>query len=344
MGLGKDCNLELNAFFEKGKLNLISDVKGVSVGHITHKSKDHNVNTGVTVVMPCDGNIFREKLLCGCSVINGYGKSVGLIQIEEMGTLESPIFLTNTLSVGTVLTGAVKYMLQNNPEIGVSTGSVNCVVTECNDGPMNDIRGLFVKEDDVFLAIQDAKADFLEGAVGAGTGMCMMNLKGGIGSASRLCVVDEKTYTIGALALTNYGSLPHFIFGTRALGKQLSKGKNEDKGSCILIIATDAPISSRQLKRLSNRAAHALAKTGSYSGNGSGDIALAFSTANKIPHFPQKAEISFSFLHDDYLSDLFAASVEAMEEALLSSLWHGESMEGIRGKKLQSLQDAMKTL
>lgn len=339
MGLDKNSKIDLKPRYERGPRNLISDVEGVTVGHVTKISDDHKINTGVTALMPHQGNIFREKLFAASSVINGFGKSVGLVQIDELGTLETPIFLTNTLSVGTVLTGAVKYMLDNNPEIGMTTGTVNCVVTECNDSVMNDIRGLHVTEEDVFQAIANASADFEEGPVGGGTGMKMMGLKGGIGSSSRLVPIKDKTYTVGSLVMTNYGSDHSLMLGGDYIGRRIASKKTEDKGSCILIVATDAPLSDRQLRRVANRAAHALARTGSYSGNGSGDVALAFSTANKIEHFPSAPTASYELLHDDYISDIFEASVEAMEEALISSLVHGKTMEGFKGKTLHSLNE-----
>lgn len=339
MGIENRSEIGLVPNFKRGRRNLITDVKGVTVGHSTIISEDHTVNTGVTVIRPSQGNIFRNKMLAGASVINGFGKTAGLVQIQELGTLESPIYLTNTLSVGTVLTAAVKQSLAENPEIGVTTGTVNCLVCECNDGPMNDIRGLHVTEDHVKEAYDSAAEDFEEGPVGAGTGMKMMGLKGGIGSASRLFTIADKEYTIGALVLTNYGTTRTLTMAGDPIGRRIASDGVQDKGSCILIIATDAPLSSRQLTRTANRAAHALARTGSFSGNGSGDIAVAFSTANRVEQFPASPVSNYAFLHDDYISEVFEAGVEAMEEALLSSLCHGRTMEGIRGRVLKSIND-----
>lgn len=340
MGLDKNCGLDLWSKYQSGERNLITDVPGVTVGHCTIQSEDHNINTGVTAILPHQGNMFREKLFCASSIINGFGKSAGLVQVGELGTLESPIFLTNTLSVGTVLTAGVKYMLDQNPEIGVSTGTVNVVVGECNDGGMNDIRGMHVKEEHVFEAIKNADVTFEEGAVGGGTGMNMMGLKGGIGSASRVLKIGEKEFTVGALCMTNYGTDKDLTIGGDHIGRRIVEAKKaEDKGSCMLIIATDVPLIDRQLKRLANRAAHALARTGSYSGNGSGDVAIAFSTANKIEHFNTQPFMQLEMLFDDDISGLFNATVEALEEALISSIYHANTMEGIRGKKLHSLRD-----
>jgi len=173
-----------------GKNNSITDVKGVKVGHKT--LNNGNIKTGVTAVVPHEGNIFKEKLIAACHVINGFGKSTGLVQIEELGTLETPIILTNTLSVGTAHEALVRYMLENNDDIGDTTGTVNPVICECNDGEINDIRGLHVKKEDVFDAIKSADVEFEEGNVGAGTGMICYDLKGGIGSSSRVIELDDK--------------------------------------------------------------------------------------------------------------------------------------------------------
>ncbi len=339
MGLDKNCGIKLGGHFEPGARNLISDVDGVTVGHFTRSSEDGSVNTGVTVIMPHQGNIFREKLFAGSAVINGFGKTAGLVQIDELGTLESPVFMTNTLSVGTVLSGAVRYMLSLCPEIGDTTGTVNCLVTECNDGYLNDIRGLHVEEEDVFKAIENASADFEEGAVGSGRGMKMMGLKGGIGSASRLFTAGDRQYVIGALAMTNYGSMRDLTIAGEKVGERISKEAGEDKGSCIIVIATDAPLTDRQLRRLANRSAHALARTGSYSGNGSGDVAIAFSTANRIPHGQKEAVLEIACLHEDNMSVVFEAGVEAMEEALISSLMHADTTAGFKDRVLKSLKE-----
>ena len=336
MGLTKEDRVELHSKYDKGPRNLITDVAGVKVGHVTLSQGD--VQTGVTAVLPHGDNLFEEKLFAGVSVINGFGKSVGLLQVEELGTLESPILMTNTLSVGTALTATVKYMLAQNPKIGVETGTVNCVITECNDGEMNDIRGLHVKEEHVLEALHQAAEDFEEGPVGSGTGMEMMGLKGGIGSSSRLVPMGEVVYTVGALALTNYGTDDNLILGGDYIGRRIqARRTREDKGSCIILIATDLPLIDRQLRRVALRATHALARTGSYSGNGSGDIALAFSTANRLEHFNVNKTKEIVMLYDEELSPVFEATVEAVEEALISSLVHGRTMTGVRGKVLEGL-------
>ena len=180
MGLPKDCKIKLENKYPKGQKNLITDIKGVKVGHYTLEDNERHIHTGVTAILPHDRNLFQEKVMAGVSVINGFGKSVGLVQIEELGTIESPILMTNTFAVGTALNASVKYMLQKNQDIGIKTGTVNCVVTECNDGELNDIRGLYIQENHVFSALENTSEIFEEGSVGAGTGMCCMGLKGGI--------------------------------------------------------------------------------------------------------------------------------------------------------------------
>ena len=228
-----------------GPRNKISDVPGVTVGHCT--LADGNVQTGVTALLPHPGDVFHDKVLAASHVINGFGKTTGLVQIDELGTLETPILFTNTLSVGTVETALVKYMLQRNPDICETTGSVNPVVCECNDSGLNDIRGLHVTEEHVFAALADCRADFAEGAVGAGRGMRCHGLKGGIGSASRQVELDGKTYTIGALVLSNHAVFDDLVVAGTPIQTLLDAKipPHEDKGSIITVLATDIPLSER---------------------------------------------------------------------------------------------------
>lgn len=317
--------------FPTGARNLITDVAGVKVGHKT-VDDNANIHSGVTAVIPADGNVFREKLLAASWVINGFGKTIGLVQIDELGTLETPILLTNTLSVGTVSTALVRHLIQENPDLA----SVNPVVAECNDGPLSDIRSLAITEQDAGDALDNARELFQEGSVGAGRGMTCYGLKGGIGSSSR----KAGAYTIGTLALTNFGSFADLRFqGTEIANDH----PMEDKGSCIILIATDAPLSSRQLKRLARRAQSGLARTGGYTGNGSGEIAIAFSTQNRIPAKSATQEpATFHFLLDDQLNPLFQATVESVEESILSSLWNNDHFIGRDGNERRCLRDVMK--
>lgn len=326
---------------KKGKLNLITDVKGIKIGHKT--LANGNIQTGVTAIIPTENNIFKEKFLCASHIINGFGKSVGLVQVDELGTLETPIILTNTLSVGTALTALVKYMLKNNPEIGESTSTVNPLVLECNDMRLNDIRALNVKEEDVFDAIKDADSIFEEGAVGAGRGMKCYELKGGIGSSSRVFEIDGKEYTLGSLVMTNHGKYNELVIdGEYFSDKYPHKVLNEkDKGSVITILATDAPLSSRQLKRLAKRAVAGLCRNGSYISNGSGEIVIAFSTANIIKHDSNKI-LNLKSISDDTIDLLFTAVGDSVCESVLSSLYHAETVVGKNGFTVYSIKDVIK--
>ena len=332
-------NLELKiGKLSKGKNNLITDVKGVKVGH---KTLDNGkIKTGVTAIIPHSDNIFKEKLICSSYVINGFGKSIGLVQIDELGTLETPIILTNTLSVGTCSTALVKHMLKENEDIGVTTGTVNPVVCECNDGYLNDIRGLHVKEEDVFKAIENAEVNFKEGNIGAGTGMSCYQLKGGIGSASRVLKLDDKEYTIGSLVLSNFGLKEDLLVDGIKVGEKIVEKESEEleKGSIIIILATDIPMNERQLKRIAKRVPIGLARTGSHIGNGSGDIVIAFSTANRIKHYEDRDIVSIKIINENIIDKVFRGVTECVEEAVISSLLHSEKTIGTSEHKRESLK------
>ena len=329
MGLSQSCEIKLKNKFQRGNRNLITDIPGVRVGQVTLQNAEKAIHTGVTVILPHGGNLFKEKVPAGVSIINGFGKSAGLVQVEELGTLETPIALTNTLNVGKVW------------DIGVHTGTVNCLVTECNDGMLNDIRGMHLKEDHVREAIQNADDTFEEGGVGAGTGMVCMGLKGGIGSASRVVPLDGNDYTIGAIVLSNFGVAGNLRIGGMQLSAPEQKAEKEERGSIIIVIGTNIPANGHQLARIAKRAAASLGRVGSYLGNGSGDIAIAFSNAHPIPHYSETKIISLQQLHDGALDLMFEATTEVVEEAIISSLYHGETTTGIRGKTVLSLKEVM---
>ena len=339
MGLNKESGIKIGRG-TPGARNLITDVPGVKVGHVTIRD-GADINTGVTAILPHEGNLFQEKVMASSCVINGFGKTMGLVQVEELGTIETPIIMTNTLSIGTAATALIKYMLQQNEDIGVKTGTVNPLVCECNDGTLNDIRGLHVKEEHVFEALANCSEDFAEGVVGSGTGMCCLGLKGGIGSASRIVKLDGTEYTVGALVMSNFGGAGRLLIEGRHMGQEI-KDKLEaqqDKGSIIMLIATDIPLSERQLKRVARRAAVGLARTGSYYGNGSGDIAIAFTTANRVPHYSKNAVMDMKMLADSKIDPVFDMAAEAVEEAIISSLYHAETTTGRAGTVKYGLRD-----
>ena len=344
MGLEKVSGLTIGRG-TPGPRNLITDVPGVTVGHATIQDGG-SVNTGVTAVLPHGGNLFRDKVLAASAVINGFGKTIGLVQVEELGTIETPILLTNTLSVGAAATALVTYMLAQNTDIGRTTGTVNPLVCECNDGFLNDIRGLHVKEEHIFQAIAAARTDFAEGAVGAGTGMCCLGFKGGIGSASRVALLDGCRYTVGALVLSNFGGAGRLVIDGRQIGREIQNrpAAEQDKGSIIMLLAVDIPLSERQLKRICRRAGAGLARTGSYYGNGSGDIAIAFTTANRVPHDSPKAFIEMKMLSDDHIDPVLDLTAEAVEEAIISSLWHAATTTGRDGHIRRSLREFLNDL
>ncbi|MHB8062186.1 MAG: DmpA family aminopeptidase [Ruminiclostridium sp.] len=327
-----------------GKLNAITDVEGVLVGHTTLSNGD--IQTGVTAIIPHAGNVFEEKLVAAGYVINGFGKTTGFIQIEEMGTIETPIIMANTLSVGTASDALVEYMLSLNSEIGLTYPTVNPLICECNDGYLNDIRGKHVKKEHIFNAISTAAKEFEEGAVGAGTGMSCYELKGGIGSASRVLTMG-KQFTIGVLVLTNFGILKDLILAGIPAGKLICQAETtdtKDKGSVIIVIATDIPLSERQLKRLSKRASVGLARTGSYMGSGSGELCIAFTTSNRID---MKNQLDFHgvFVMDErHIDDVFRATAEAVEEAVLNSMLCAATTHGRNNHIRQSLIEYMNML
>lgn len=343
MGLPENKKIKLANKYPKGKRNKITDVPGVTVGQVTLEDEEKYIHTGVTAILPHQGNLFQDKVAAGVSIINAFGKSAGLIQIQELGTIETPIIMTNTFGVGTALNALTRYMLSQNEDIGATTSTVNCVVTECNDGVLNDIRGMHITEDHVCRALETAEKDFEEGACGSGTGMVCMGLKGGIGSASRVVKIKEKEYTVGALLMSNFGSYGNLKIGGKPVDVPAidEEGKpaepEKDKGSVIIVLATDLPLSSRQLNRVAKRATVGLARVGSYLGNGSGDIAVAFSTANRIPHYCEEGLVDIRMTHDDALDCVFEAVAEAVEEAVISSLYHAKTTSGIRGKVIHSV-------
>lgn len=330
-----------------GPLNKITDVKGVKVGHSTIANGD--IQTGVTAIIPHDENIFNNKVVAASYAMNGFGKTMGTLQIDELGTIETPILLTNTLSVGQVANHLIDYSLAQNEEIGDTTGTVNPVVGECNDMFLNDIRTRSITKNHVREALETANIDFEEGGIGAGTGMRCFGLKGGIGSSSRILTYPHGKYTLGVLVLSNFGEIDQFRFNGIHVGpiikaKLPEKRETGDKGSIMIIIATDLPVTSRQLKRMIKRASVGLSRTGSFIGNGSGDIFIGFSTAAKISHEKTANLVTFKAVHEDDLDQAFLATADATEEAILQSLLTAKTTTGRNGNTLYSLVEFMDEL
>lgn len=364
-----------------GALNAITDVPGVLVGHRTLVRGSH-VRTGVTAILPHGGNIFLEKVPAAIAVGNGFGKLAGSTQVEELGDIETPIVLTNTLCVGTAVEAIVRYTLALEGSGNIR--SVNAVVGETNDGYLNDIRGLHVSGKDVLAAIRDARGGLpAEGSVGAGAGTVAFGFKGGIGTASRIVPIGDsgsppetgaakrpEYYTIGVLVQTNFGGL--LDVNGAPVGRELKairnkktgssgsmKGSGEsgdagenaapgggsdfgrdtppgDKGSCMIVIATDAPLSPRNLKRLARRTFLGLARTGSYMSNGTGDYAISFSTAYRIPYGVRRNEVP-PLVANDAMTPLFQAAVEATQEAVYNSLFMATTVEGREGHAVDAI-------
>ena len=323
--------------FVCGARNQITDVAGVRVGHKTIETD--TVHTGVTVVIPTADDVFCNKPTAACYVLNGYGKSVGLVQIEELGTLESPIALTNTLSVGAVLDALAKRAVRTAQANGRVLHSVNSVVCECNDALISDICAFSVSEQDVSDAFEAASDTFEEGAVGAGRGMSCHGLKGGIGSASRMVTFDSTAYTVGVLLLSNHGTLSDLTVEGRPIGREIAEGLPEnDQGSVIVLLATDIPLTSRQLKRVIKRIPTALARAGSRIGHSSGEIFIGFSTANRVRE-DESCFATVTRLSESKIDTVFRAASEATENALYKSMRCAEPCLDQHGKPVHSLSE-----
>lgn len=309
--------------FETGPLNAITDVVGVAVGHVTLIEGDRT-RTGATAILPHAGNLFQDKVPAGLAVLNGFGKFAGATQISELGEIETPILLTNTLAVGRAIEAINRFTLSRPGNERVV--SLNAVVGETNDSRLNDIRAARPSVEDMVGALEAAKGGAVaEGCVGAGTGTVAFGLKGGIGTSSRLVPVDGETYRLGVLVQSNYGG--RLTIAGRPYDQLLEHDRD---GSIVIIVATDAPLSSRNLARLAERCFGGLARTGAALSNGSGDYALAFSTAEAVRRTPARraALAATPALPNDLVSPLFEAAIEATEEAILNSLTMATTMTG----------------
>jgi D-aminopeptidase len=320
-----------------GEQNSIADVPGVLVGHAT--LVDGDIRTGVTAVLPHDGDLFQDKPVAAAVVLNGFGKSVGLMQVNELGVLETPIVLTNTFAVGTCANALIRRAIAAEPETGRQTATVNPVVLECNDGFLNDIQAMAVTEADVDAAIAAAAEDFAVGSVGAGTGMSCFGLKGGIGSASRRLRLDHASFHLGVLVLANFGRAGDLRLPT---GMARPQGQpTPEAGSCIVVLGTDVPLDHRQLRRVAMRAGVGLAWCGSFWGNGSGDVALAFTTANRVPHDADTDLLEQRVLAEGRIDRLFQAAAEATQEAVMDALAAADTMVGRHGHRRVGLRETL---
>ncbi|PSK99217.1 P1 family peptidase [Cecembia rubra] len=336
----RDLGIQIGVF-HPGPLNSITDVNQVTVGHKT-KIIGEDIRTGVTAILPHEGNLFQLKVPAAVFVGNGFGKLAGSTQIEELGNIESPIILTNTLGVSAGIQGIISFILKQDGNEQVQ--SVNAIVGETNDGYLNDIRGMHISKEDVMEAIFDAKSGMVqEGNVGAGTGTVCFGFKGGIGTSSRVIPTALGGYTVGVLVQTNFGGVLQ-INGVpigEELGQYSFKNQLETAdGSCMIIIATDAPVNERNLKRMAQRAMMGLAKTGGIASNGSGDYVLAFSNNpnNLIPHESKNLQLEEKkYLRNDDMTALFLATIEATEEAIINSLFAAHDMKGKNGRTINAI-------
>jgi D-aminopeptidase len=318
--------------FPTGERNALVDVPGVLVGHAT--LADATVRTGVTAILPHAGNLYAEKVLGACHAINAYGKPAGLSQLDEMGTIESPILITGTLSVGPVWEGGLRYLLGQNSEAARDSDTINVIVGECFDGWLSDARALVVRPEHALEAISSAHADETrEGALGAGTGTTCFGFKSGVGTSSR----TVERLRLGCLVVSNYGARRdlHLLTG-RADAPEGSNGPPAGQGgSIVIVLGTDAPLSERQLRRLAKRGALGLGRAGSFASNASGEFVIAFSTAHRVPHRIDGSHHEFRFLRDDSLAvrELFEAAGEVVHESVLGSLCCADATDGRDGHR-----------
>jgi len=317
-----------------GPLNAITDVPGVLVGYATLIEGDA-VRTGVTAVLPHSDNVFEQKVIAAVHTLNGYGKAMGFEQIREVGTLETPILLCSTLQVGGVADAVVGWLLDHNPELGRSLGTCNPVVGECFDGYLNDARSRPVREEHVRIAIETARAGPVrEGNVGAGTGMSGYGFKGGVGTSSRR--VGPNDHTVAALVVLNCGERRQLLMAGVPVGQALTNWPTppgDIGGSIMMLVATDAPLTSLQLARVARRAPLGLARTGAVATHGSGDFVIAFSNAQRQPYRAAASSRSLSQLvnEDEVINELFQATVESVEESVLNALCMAQTMTGRDG-------------
>ena len=330
-----------------GPLNAITDVEGVRVGHVTLNRGEGKlqpgkgpVRTGVTAILPHGGDLWNEKVPAATYVLNGTGEMTGSIWIETQGALEVPILLTNTMNVGRVMDGVVAYMMKRYPDIGIGDDVVAPTVAECDDSTLNDARGIHVSIEDTIRAIENAKGGpVAEGTVGAGTGMMAFDFKSGIGTSSRVLPEEQGGYTVGVLVNSNMDDRKNLRVDGVPVGREIGDGKptRDQDGSIVIVIATDAPLDHLKLKRLASKASLGLARTGAISRHGSGDLFIAFSTANRVPHYPKERTYTMRVVADAHLDPIFQAVQEATEEAILNALTMATTTVGRDGNTAHAI-------
>jgi D-aminopeptidase len=322
---------------EPGPGNAITDVAGVSVGH--RSLRGEGLFTGVTAILPHAGDVFRVKPRAAVEVINGFGKSGGLMQVAELGTIETPILLTNTFGVAACTEALVRRAIAANPEIGRKTSTVNVLVCECNDGSISDIQALAVRPADAEAALDAARTGPVEqGAVGAGSGMTAFGFKAGIGTASRRMRIGKRDFTLGTLVLANFGAAGDLVLpdGRRPDPRAPA---DPERGSVIVVMATDLPLADRQLQRVARRAGAGLARLGAFWGHGSGDVALCFTTADPVEHEPAASFATQERLADGHIDIAFRAAAETTQEAVLNALCMAPPMPVRHGRIYPCLAD-----
>jgi D-aminopeptidase len=327
--------------FPTGGANAITDVEGVRVGHVTLIEGEGELDpghgpmrTGVTAVLPAEGDVFLQRVFAGSYVLNGAGEVMGILQVDEWGLCETPVLLTSTMCVGRVADATISWMIRKHATIGRSHDVVIPVVAECDDSFLNDAVGRHVKESHVWAALDGASVGPVpEGCVGAGTGMSTFDFAGGIGTSSRIIQVGKMPATVGALVLSNFGSRPNLRIDGVPVGRLLADRYaglevRPPAGSIIVLLATDAPLLSRQLNRLCRRGALALGRLGAFAANNSGEFIFGWSTSNRVPRERMLHVHTVEIVLDSELDDLYEATVDVVEEAVLNALCAGVSMRG----------------
>lgn len=336
--------------FQTGINNAITDVKGVKVGHYTNVQNDvkipgvagtTSIRTGITAIKPSDGDIFTKRLVAGGYILNGIGEMSGLTQILEWGWIETPILLTNSHSIGKVHSGVISFMQKKYPDLGTKTDVILPVVGETDDSFLNDVRVGVNSSQDAIKALNSVKSGFVEqGSVGAGTGMMTCDFAGGIGTSSRIINFDEKHFTLGVLVLSNFGKMRNLTIDGSVIGRKLDSmfsndiRRRKNYGSIVVVVATDAPFTSKQLTRIAKRAALGLGRAGSYAASSSGEIVIAFSTANRLMRTSEKPSkyLNLKFISDVYIDPFYEAVIEATEEAIINAIFCSNGMSGRENK------------